>query len=136
MLKIKDIKKIDTSKLNNRCKFDIWYAGMIEKSVDELTIKDIYYMLSQKVFLDIVVPKCWEELKKNPLVGENYEGQFLEILLKALKENKQYIDKKDYEEFMEVVGNYPFEFEDDIEKKEYESKLEELSFFIQINNHS
>ncbi len=75
MRKIKDIKNIDTSKLNHRCKLDDWYAEMLEKTECELTVNDIYHMLVQKVFFEIAVTKCWMEMKINPLVGENYESQ-------------------------------------------------------------
>ncbi|MBE5958696.1 MAG: hypothetical protein E7254_07540 [Lachnospiraceae bacterium] len=127
MEKIKNIKNINVSFLKNECKLDRWYAEMVEKTEEELSVNDLYHMLVQNVFLDIAIPRCWVELKKNPLVGENYDGQFLEKIVNILRENVQYRNIDDYREFIETITKSSLEFDFDEDRKEYMSLLEQLS---------
>ena len=100
---------------------------MVEKTEEELSVNDLYHMLVQNVFLDIAIPRCWVELKKNPLVGENYDGQFLEKIVNILRENVQYRNIDDYREFIETITKSSLEFDFDEDRKEYMSLLEQLS---------
>lgn len=66
-------------------------------------------------------------MKNDPLIGEMYDGELLKLLIRVLKENKQYQKIEDYNEFIMVVKNGDYAFENSYEENEYEKLLEQLA---------
>ena len=126
MTKIKDKHNIDSTQLSTQSPLDKWFLEMIDKSEDDLSIKDLSHMLRQGVFLEVAVQKSWIELKNDPLAGEMYDGELLKLLIRVLKENKQYQRIEDYNEFMDNIKNSSHVWENSYEKEEYEKLLEQL----------
>lgn len=60
-----------------------WYNGLIDKTVEELTIFDTLRMLRQDVCMDVAMLKTIEFLFQDVFAGESYDGQALENLLRV-----------------------------------------------------
>ena len=100
--KIKDIyscKLEQNSDSNKVYNLEIWYNKLLEKTYSELTVADVLRMIRQEVFVEIALKKAIDILKNNPLVGEMYEGELLE---KVLKEEIETITKK-YNEDIKMI---------------------------------
>ncbi|MGG4483985.1 contact-dependent growth inhibition system immunity protein [Paenibacillus illinoisensis] len=59
---------------------DYWYNQLITKTVDKIDIEDASIMLSQRLFVELAIEKAIEFLLVDPLAGEKYDGQLLELL--------------------------------------------------------
>ena len=100
--KIKDIyscKLEQNSDSNKVYNLEIWYNKLLEKTYSELTVADVLRMIRQEVFVEIALKKAIDILKNNPLVGEMYEGELLE---KVLKEEIETITQK-YNEDIKMI---------------------------------
>ena len=51
------------------------YREILLKTENELTIKDICYLIRQGFIPDVAFPKMIQSLKENPLCGEYYDGE-------------------------------------------------------------
>lgn len=101
-----------------------WYDQLINKSIDELEVLDILRMIRQNEFLDLAISEAIKYLKKNPFVGDMYEGEVLEklseldishlmtyideidnIFKKALDENRthEWLCEEEKDEFEELI---------------------------------
>lgn len=80
---IYNIKNLDLNKINGDSSLDKWFYEMIQKKVDELTLKDISRMLRQKIYLDIALPIACEMVLSDPFVGEMYVGEMIELLTRV-----------------------------------------------------
>ncbi|AMA71740.1 MULTISPECIES: contact-dependent growth inhibition system immunity protein [Aneurinibacillus] len=80
MKTIKDIYNISQGELKAKYALDIWYNTLIEKTVTEIDITDICRMLRQEIFIELAIERALEYLKQNPLIGDVYDGQLLELL--------------------------------------------------------
>lgn len=104
-----------------------WYAQLINKNFEELEVLDVLRMIRQNEFLDLAISKAINYLKKNPFVGDMYEGEVLEklskldisylityideidnILKKALDESKthEWLCEEEKDEFKELIKNF------------------------------
>lgn len=86
---IYEIKNVDINKLKREMPLDQWFYELVQKKVTELTILDVSRMLRQNVFLDIAIPAAWNLLSEDPLCGEMYEGQLVELLTQTLVSNSE-----------------------------------------------
>lgn len=102
-----------------------WFYQMVQKNENDLTIKDISHMLRQEVYLDLAIPIAWKRIMDNPLCGELYDGQMIELLTRVFVNNPELKEKENYITFkkkLEQVYNL-YEWDDDYEKEEYEKIL-------------
>lgn len=78
--RLSEILNIKNKEIDIKSNLDKWYVTLLNKTMEEVDIKDISRMLRQDILIDLAVNKAVEILKENPLAGEMYDGQLLEIL--------------------------------------------------------
>lgn len=81
------LKGVELKELKRESPLDEWFYEMVQKSMDMLTIDDISHMLRQEIYLDIAIPLACQQLLNNPLCGEMYDGQMLELLIRVFINN-------------------------------------------------
>ena len=114
------IKGLELNKLKQDFPLEKWFYQMVQKKEKDLTIKDISHMLRQEVYLDLAVPIAWNRIVDDPLCGELYEGQMIELLTRVfinkpeLREKEKYLS---FEKKMEKVYKQ-YEWENEYEKEE------------------
>lgn len=79
---IKEIYSLNQNNQNAEPEYalETWYARLINKTADEIDLEDASRMLSQNVFIDLGIKKAMEILSEDPIAGEFYDGQLLELL--------------------------------------------------------
>lgn len=118
-MKIKEIYSIsDNFELSDN--LDKKYYSILNKEKNELNVSDVYFMLRQSILPDLARERNIELLLNNPLAGEMYEGQLLEILIEDIK---SYSEQRD--EFLNFKNQFSEKvasiiWEDDFEKEEFE----------------
>lgn len=82
--KIKDIYNCNYIKTDKEIyPLQKWYNQLIDKKYYEIDLKDVLKMIRQNEFIDLAVLKAICYLKENPFIGELYEGELIECLLKV-----------------------------------------------------
>ncbi|WP_423219813.1 contact-dependent growth inhibition system immunity protein [Clostridium saccharoperbutylacetonicum] len=83
---------VKSEEIDIKCELDKWYVMLLNKTIEEINISDISRMLRQDIL--IAVSKSIEILNINPLAGEMYDGQLLELLYSVdLNKYKEYVNK-------------------------------------------
>lgn len=125
---IKEIYSLNQKEQNAGPEYalDNWYNELINKTEDEIDLEDVCRMLSQNVFIDLGIKKAMEILSDDPVAGEFYDGQLLELLsaididkikdlsqLKVLLEkikhsfsNLDWSNEEDQKEYSELLLNF------------------------------
>lgn len=85
-MKIKEIYGLHEVTIIGSEKYDIWYNKLLNKEENEITVNDVYTMLTQKVLEDVAIKKALAFVEADPLAGEMWDGQILEQLSKLSKE--------------------------------------------------
>jgi hypothetical protein len=62
---------------NNRSSLDEWFSRILDIPIDELEVGDVARAIRQDIFLAEILPKAEIILKKDPLAGEDYDGQLI-----------------------------------------------------------
>lgn len=62
---------------NRRSSLDEWFSSILDVPIDELEVGDVARAIRQDVFLTEVLPKAEDILRKDPLAGEDYDGQLI-----------------------------------------------------------
>lgn len=62
---------------NSRSSLDEWFSSILDIPIDELDVGDVARAIRQGVFLAEVLPKAEVILRKDPLAGEDYDGQLI-----------------------------------------------------------
>lgn len=93
MSKIKDIYKCNPIKKRKLLPLEIWYNKVIEKEYSEIDLDDVLRMFRQEVFIETAVKKSIDYLKRDPVMGEMYDGELLEKLLS--EKDKLYLDYRE-----------------------------------------
>ncbi|HCH39532.1 MAG TPA: hypothetical protein DE191_08550 [Enterobacter sp.] len=62
---------------NNRSSLDEWFSSVLDVPIDELEVGDVARAIRQDIFLAEVLPKAEIILQKDPLAGEDYDGQLI-----------------------------------------------------------
>lgn len=62
---------------NKRSSLDEWFSGILDISIDELEVGDVARAIRQDIFLECILPKAEVILQKDPLAGEDYDGQLI-----------------------------------------------------------
>ena len=130
-LPIYKIKNVDIKNLKATSPLDIWFNALVQKERSQLKLSDISRMLRQDIYIDLALPLAWDRLVDDPLAGEMYEGQLLELVESALKKNVGQRDKQRYlllkSKASEVVEHYPWQDASDQENyKKILSGLEDI----------
>lgn len=123
--KISKIINVRSEEIDIKCELDKWYVELLNKRIEEITIKDISRMLRQDILIELAINKSLEFLEENPLAGEMYDGQLLELLYSLdLSKYKEDIDKAK-NILINIKSNINnFEWMSDEDSKEYLVVLE------------
>ncbi len=54
-----------------------WYNQLIDKTIDEIAVKDVLRMIRQKQFINLAMSKAIIFLQENVFIGESYDGELL-----------------------------------------------------------
>lgn len=124
-LEIYRLKGIELKNLKRDSPLDKWFYEMIQKNVNMLTITDISHMLRQEIYLDIAIPLVWEQLFDNPLCGEMYDGQMVELLTRVFINNPGLKEVDLYTVFEKKAWMIydVYDWDSDYEKEEYRNIL-------------
>lgn len=87
-------KKYNCTKISNpKYSLELWYNDLIDKEEDNLSLTDICIMLRQSILKNIALPRGLEYLKMNPLAGDLFAGELLQVFFEYDKnfiiENKE-----------------------------------------------
>lgn len=129
--KIKDIYHIRDDFPSTTEKYDIWLKKLLNKTEDEVDENDVYTMFSQHELVDLAIKKSIEFILNDPLAGEMWDGQFLELLAKEDIEQLQ----KYKTELRELSPSINHKIDDlswdfDFEREEFLEKYEEFKKVI------
>ncbi|MCR6106976.1 hypothetical protein HXA34_11815 [Salipaludibacillus agaradhaerens] len=126
-MKIGDIYQLSKGNEQNNYPLDEWYNTLINKDINEIDVFDLCKMIRQNILIDLAVNQSTEILRINPLEGDVYDGQLIELLYsidyKEIKEHtlslqeilqkiKQTIEiddfmcEEDYNEYMDLVDKF------------------------------
>ncbi|WP_078576513.1 contact-dependent growth inhibition system immunity protein [Salipaludibacillus agaradhaerens] len=126
-MKIQDNYYFKKRREQDNSPLDEWYNTLINKDVNEIDVFDLCKMIRQNILIDLAVNKATEVLRTNPLEGDVYDGQLIELLYsidykeikehtnslqKILQKVKQTIEiddfmcEEDYNEYMDLVDNF------------------------------
>ena len=124
-LEIYRLKGIELKNLKRDSPLDKWFYEMIQKNVNMLTITDISHMLRQEIYLDIAIPLVWEQLFDNPLCGEMYDGQMVELLTRVFINNPGLKEVDLYTVFEKKAWMIydVYDWDSDYKKEEYRNIL-------------
>jgi len=124
--KIKEIYFLNQNEMESEYTLDIWYNKLINKTVGEIELVDVTRMLSQNVLINLGIKKAMDILFDDPLAGEMYEGQLLELLysidlnkfedlsqlklllqkISAILPNLDWFDEEDQKEYRDLLINF------------------------------
>ncbi|MGG4193017.1 contact-dependent growth inhibition system immunity protein [Paenibacillus jamilae] len=124
--KIKEIYFLNQNETESEYTLDIWYNKLINKTVGEIEVVDVTRMLSQNVLINLGIKKAMDILFDDPLAGEMYEGQLLELLysidlnkfedlsqlklllqkISAILPNLEWFDEEDQKEYRDLLINF------------------------------
>ncbi|MBY0595210.1 contact-dependent growth inhibition system immunity protein [Bacillus bingmayongensis] len=130
---IKDIFRINDD-FGVNCKYDKKYKEILNKTVDDLTVSDIYFLIRQDILKDLAIKRAIYFIKENPLAGEMYPSQLLEILSENMSDCSN-VHRNEFFELEESIQKYikNITWEDDVEKqdfydiyKRFKKELEEM----------
>ncbi|MCT6942580.1 MAG: contact-dependent growth inhibition system immunity protein [Metasolibacillus sp.] len=85
-MKIRDIYQLPQGEVQEDYALDEWYNTLINKDITELDISDLCRMIKQSIFIELAIDKAIGFLKLNPLEGDVYDGQLLEVLFSVDRE--------------------------------------------------
>ncbi|WP_342559064.1 contact-dependent growth inhibition system immunity protein [Metasolibacillus sp. FSL K6-0083] len=85
-MKIRDIYQLPQGEVQENYALDEWYNTLINKDITELDISDLCRMIKQSIFIELAIDKAIGFLKLNPLEGDVYDGQLLEVLFSVDRE--------------------------------------------------
>ncbi|MCR6112686.1 hypothetical protein HXA35_20355 [Bacillus sp. A301a_S52] len=126
-MKIGDIYQLSKGNEQNNYPLDEWYNTLINKDINEIDVSDLCKMIRQNILIDLAVNKATEILRINPLEGDVYDGQLIELLYsidyqeikehthslqEILQKIKQTIEiddfmcEEDYNEYMDLVDKF------------------------------
>jgi len=107
-----------------------WYNQLLDKSVDELTEVDISKMIRQEILKELAIDKAIEVFQENPIAGEMYDGDILDMLNSLAK--KQQLSLSQLEKIKKITNDLreqslEHEWGDEEEKKVFIENLSEFN---------
>ena len=104
--KIGKILNIKSEDVDTEYALGEWFATILNKTIEELDIADISRMLRQDILIEVAVNKSVEFLKEDPVAGDMYDGQLLEVLYS--------VDANKYKEHIHKVKDILIKINSDI----------------------
>lgn len=133
-MKIRDIYQLPQGEIQGDYALDEWYNTLINKDITELDISDLCRMIKQNIFIELAIDKAIEFLKLNPLEGDVYDGQLLEVLFSVDMEKITEQKEPFKEVLMDVKENIEMDnFMSDEDFYEYKDLVEK--FLTKINSY-
>ncbi|WP_342560578.1 contact-dependent growth inhibition system immunity protein [Psychrobacillus sp. FSL W7-1457] len=130
---IRDIYQLPQGKVQENYALDEWYNTLINKDITELDINDLCRMIKQNIFIELAIDKAIGFLKHNPLEGDVYDGQLLEVLFSVDMENIAEQKEPLKEVLLDVKENVGIDnFMSDVDFNEYKDLVEK--FLTKINS--
>lgn len=108
---ISEILNVKSEEIDIKCELDKWYVMLLNKTIEEINISDISRMLRQDILIEVAVNKSIEILNINPLAGEMYDGQLLELLYS--------VDVNKYKEDVNKIKNILIKIKNNIDSFEW-----------------
>lgn len=82
-MKGKQIKDLYGLQYDNRSyPLSVWYNQLIDKTIDQISLRDVFSMISNDILPEVAIDKAIEFFVSDPFAGENYPGQILESFVK------------------------------------------------------
>ena len=133
-MKIRDIYQLPQGEVQEHYALDEWYNIIINKDITELDINDWCRMIKQDIFIELAIDKAIGFLKLNPVEGDIYNGQLLEVLfsvdMEKITEQKEPLK----EVLMDIKENVEMDnFMSDEDYNEYKDLVEK--FLTKINSY-
>ena len=104
-MKIRDIYQLPQGEVQEGYALDEWFNALINKKITNLNINDLCRMIKQDIFIEVAIDRAFEFLKLNPLEGDVYDGQLLEVLFSVDVEKTSEHKERLKEILMDVKGN-------------------------------
>ncbi|PFE01124.1 hypothetical protein COE15_17530 [Bacillus cereus] len=124
---LKEIYNIEASfEINS--KFDNWYKKLLNKTIQELSLDDVYTMLRQNILLKLAIEQACIFIREDPSAGVMYDGQLLEILSELAPEAIN--DKRNCLESLLPYTQLEISkhtWDDEFEKEEYQNIIEKFN---------
>ena len=108
-MKIRDIYQLPQGEVQEGYALDEWFNALINKKITNLNINDLCRMIKQDIFIEVAIDRAFEFLKLNPLEGDVYDGQLLEVLFSVDVEKTSEHKERLKEILMDVKGNVEIE---------------------------
>lgn len=82
-MKGKQIKDLYGLQYDNQSyPLSVWYNQLIDKTIDQISLRDVFSMISNDILPEVAIDKAIEFFVNDPFAGENYPGQILESFVK------------------------------------------------------
>ena len=65
---------------------EIWYRSVRDKPISQFTYNDLCKACRQGLYPEVMVPVAIENLRKEPLAGESYDGELI-VAMKSVDSN-------------------------------------------------
>lgn len=98
------IRGIELEKVKQNSPLDRWFYEMIQKKESELTLLDLSRLLRQDIYFDTAIPLAWKKILATPFCGEMYEGQLVELLIRASENNPEKKENSFYGVFAKDIA--------------------------------
>ncbi|MGC1001030.1 contact-dependent growth inhibition system immunity protein, partial [Pantoea agglomerans] len=66
-----------TKELSQKSSLELWFEGVIDTPIEELTVEDICRAIRQEICISQLMPRVLEILTDDPLAGEYYDGELI-----------------------------------------------------------
>ncbi|WP_416147667.1 contact-dependent growth inhibition system immunity protein [Salipaludibacillus sp. HK11] len=131
-MKIRYIYQLPQDEVQEDYALDEWYSTLINKDITELDIIDLCRMIKQNIFIELAIDKAIVFLKHNPLEGDVYDGQLLELLFSVNMEKVTEQKEPLKEVLMDIKENVEMDnFMSDEDFNEYKDLVDK--FLTKIN---
>lgn len=125
----------------------IWYNQLLDKTTDEIDLKDIFRMINNNILPELAIEKAIDAFIVNPFDGEMMDGQILELFV---NKSSMFFNSKNVK-FIEMINiiekmdndtaqskeQWGYEYDYDEEGcKKYLILLDEARKIIKLRNRS
>lgn len=109
---------------------EVWFHSLLKKRIGELNVNDICIMLRQGILIEeIALDKAIEFIKKDPLAGNIFDGEILEMINRVPLE--KYIHKED---FVRDLASILMDIKDNLTRFEWICEDDMKSYGSILNN--
>jgi len=105
-----------TKELSQKSSLELWFEGVIDTPIEELTVEDICRAIRQEICISQLMPRVLEILTDDPLAGEYYDGELIAALSK-IKESELKDQASTFIKIQKIVNQLPSsDVNDDLRK--------------------